>query len=328
MTDDYLVKAVAENGMFRAYAVNATNLVNEAQKIHGTWSTATAALGRTLIGTLLLSTSGLQGDGGLTVKIQGNGPVGFIVADGTADGTVKGYVHNPHVNLPLNSKGKIDVSGAVGTKGTLAVTKMTPGDKTPYTGEVNLVSGELGDDFTYYLAQSEQIPSAVGLSVFVGTDDSVEVAGGFLVQVLPGAKDSQIADLEKSIKGLPLVSHMLKDGLTPEDILKKIFADKGLKILDKMPVAYKCNCSKERFAKALASVKKDDLLEMINKDHGAQAVCQFCGKKYEFSENELKKMVADQDKQTGLRIAMRVKYNDNCDFSGKEAKRWNGKLVM
>ena len=199
MTEDYLVKAVAENGMFRAYAVNATHLVAEAQRIHGTWSAASAALGRTLIGTLLLSTSGLQGDAGLTVKIQGNGPVGFIVADGTANGTVKGYVHNPHVNLPLNSKGKIDVAGAVGHQGTLAVTKMNPGDKTPYTGEVDLVSGELGDDFTYYLAQSEQIPSAVGLSVFVEKDDQIGVAGGFMVQVLPGAKDEQIADLEKSI---------------------------------------------------------------------------------------------------------------------------------
>ena len=294
MTEDYLVKAVAENGMFRAYAVNATHLIAEAQKIHDTWSAASAALGRTLIGTLLLSTSGLQGDAGLTVKIQGNGPVGFIVADGTADGTVKGYLHNPHLNLPLYSKGKIDVAGAVGHQGTLAVTKMNPGDKTPYTGEVNLVSGELGDDFTYYLAQSEQIPSAVGLSVFVEKDDQIGVAGGFMVQVLPGAKDEQIADLEKAIKDLPLVSEMLRDGDTPEDILKRIFADKELKILDKMPVKYQCNCSKERFAKALASVKKADLQEMITKDHGAQAVCQFCGKQYEFTEDELKAMIAAQ----------------------------------
>ena len=257
MAEDYLVKAVAENGMFRTYAVNATQLVTKAQEIHDTWSAASAALGRTLIGTLLLATSGLQGEAGMTVKIQG--------------------------------------TGAVGTQGTLSVTKMTPGDKTPYTGEVNLVSGELGDDFTYYLAQSEQIPSAVGLSVFVEKDDSIDVAGGFMVQVLPGAKDEQIADLEKSIKELPLVSEMLRDGDTPEDILKKIFAGKELKILDKMPVKYECNCSKERFAKALASVKKSDLEEMIAKDHGAEAVCQFCGKKYEFSEDELKAMLKDKD---------------------------------
>lgn len=287
MAEDYLVKGVAENGMFRAYAVNATHLVAEAQKIHGTWSAASAALGRTLVGTLLLATSGLQGEAALTVKVQGNGPVGFIVADGTADGTVKGYVHNPHVNLPLNAKGKIDVAGAVGTEGTLSVTKMNPGDKTPYTGEVNLVSGELGDDFTYYLAQSEQIPSAVGLSVFVEKDDSIGVAGGFLVQVLPGAKDEQIADLEKAIQNLPLVSEMLRDGDTPEEILKKIFAGKELKILEKMPVKYECDCSKERFAKAFSSIAPQDMEKLINEDHHAEAVCRFCGKKYEFNEQEL-----------------------------------------
>lgn len=295
MSEDYLVKAVADNDMFRAYAVNATNVVKEAQRIHDTWSASSAALGRTLVGTLLLSTAGLQGEAGMTVKVQGNGPVGFIVADGTANGTVKGYIHNPHVNLPLNSKGKIDVAGAVGKQGTLSVTKMAPGDKTPYTGEVNLVSGELGDDFTYYLAQSEQIPSAVGLSVFVNKDDSIRVAGGFMVQVLPGAKDDQISDLEKSIKSLPLIPELLRDGKTPEDILKMIFKGKELKILDKMPVKYECNCSKERFAHALASVKKSDLEDMINRDHGAEAVCQFCGKKYEFSEDELKAMLAKKD---------------------------------
>lgn len=294
MADDYLVKSVAEHGMFRAYAVRATNLVEEGHEIHDTWSTASAAFGRTLIGTLLLATSGLQGKEGLTVKVQGNGPVGYIVADGTAQGTVKGYLHNPHVNLPANAKGKLDVSGAVGKQGTLSVTKMAPGDKTPYTGEVNLVSGELGDDFTYYLVQSEQIPSAMGLSVYVDTDDRVTMAGGFLVQVLPGASDEQISALEKSIKGLPLVSDMLRSGDTPEDILKKIFAGQDLKILDKMPVAYKCDCSKERFANALASVKKADLEAMINEDHGAQAVCQFCGKKYDFSEQELKDLLAQR----------------------------------
>ena len=189
---DYLVKSTAANGMFRAYAVDATNLVNEAHRIHDTWSAATAALGRSLVGTLLLSTSGLQGQGRLTAKIQGNGPVEYIVCDGDAAGNVRGYVKNPHVNLPLNAKGKIDVKGAVGTEGVLSITKFTPGDKTPYTGEVNLVSGELGEDFTYYLAQSEQIPSAMGLSVFVNPDETVEVAGGFLVQAVPGDSDEAL----------------------------------------------------------------------------------------------------------------------------------------
>ena len=293
---DYLVKSISKDGKFRAYAVNASQLVEKAHEIHDTWSASSAALGRTLIGTLLLATASLQGEAGMTVKIQGDGPVGFIVADGTAQGTVKGYMGNNHVSLPANEKGKIDVSGAVGKHGKLSVTKMAPGDKTPYTGQVNLVSGELGDDFTYYLAQSEQIPSAVGLSVFVNPDESIEVAGGFMIQVLPGASDEEISKLEKKLKDLPLVSEMLRDGDTPEDILKRIFGDQ-LKILDRMPVSYRCDCSKERFAHALASIAKKDLEKMINEDHHAEAVCQFCGKKYEFSEQELKDIYDKMDQE-------------------------------
>ena len=198
--NDYLVKSTAMNGMFRAYAVNASHLVEQAHTMHDTWSASSAALGRTLVGTTLLATAGLQGAGRLTVKIQGDGPVGFIVADGDAAGNVRGYIKQPHVNLPLNAQGKIDVKGAVGTNGVLSVTKMAPGDKTPYTGEVELVSGELGEDFTYYLAQSEQIPSAMGVSVFVNSDDSIAVAGGFLVQALPGASDEALQTLEQSLK--------------------------------------------------------------------------------------------------------------------------------
>ncbi|WP_267202132.1 Hsp33 family molecular chaperone HslO [Limosilactobacillus kribbianus] len=297
-TTDYLVKSITKDGKFRAYAVNATQLVERAHEIHDTWSTASAALGRSLIGTLLLASAGLEGDSVMKVQIQGNGPVGYIVVDGNAHGTVKGYMGNPHVNLPANAKGKLDVAGAVGKQGTLSVTKMAPGDKTPYTGEVNLVSGELGDDFTYYLAQSEQIPSAVGLSVFVDTDDSIEVAGGFMIQVLPGAADEAISKLEKTLKDLPLVSEMLRDGDTPEDILKKIFGD-DLKILDQMPVRYECDCSKQRFAHALESISTKDLKKLIEEDHHAETVCRFCGKKYEFSEEELQllydKKVADAE---------------------------------
>lgn len=302
-TTDYLVKSMNKDGMFRAYAVNATQLVEKAHEIHDTWSASSAALGRTLIGTLLLATSSLQGEAGMTVKIQGNGPVGFIVADGTAQGTVKGYMGNPHVSLPANAQGKIDVGQAVGNQGTLSVTKMAPGDKTPYTGEVKLVSGELGDDFTYYLAQSEQIPSAMGLSVFVKSDESIEVAGGFMIQVMPGASDEAIAKLESRLKDLPMVSQMLREGDTPEDILKRIFED-DLKILETMPVRYECDCSKERFAHALASIAPKDLKKIIDEDHHAETVCQFCGKKYDFDEDELKQIYAqvtakdDQESET------------------------------
>lgn len=284
---DYLVKSLIDNGMFRAYVVDATATVAEAQKRHDTWNTATAALGRTLIGTMLLSTSLLKGDEKLTVKVNGHGPVGAIVADGNADGTVKGYLQYPHTSLPLNTKHKLDVKKAVGTAGMLTVTK-DQGLGQPYTGQVPLVSGELGEDFTYYLAKSEQIPSAVGVSVFVEPDNSVKVAGGFMVQVMPGATDKAISRLEQRLKSMPMVSELLLAGQTPEDILKLLFKDEEVKILQKMPVAFKCDCSKDRFAAALASVSTAAIQEMIDEDHGAEAVCHFCGNKYHFSEDELR----------------------------------------
>jgi len=287
---DYLVKSVAGHEMFRAYAVNATNIVAEAQRRHDTWSAASAALGRSLVGTLLLSSSVLKGDDQLTVKINGDGPVGGIVVDGNAKGTVKGYLQNPHVHLPLNDKHKIDVKAAVGSNGYLAVTKLQ-GVGEPFTGQVPLVSGELGEDFTYYLAQSEQIPSAVGLSVFVNEDNTIGVAGGFLVQVLPNATDEAISSLESKLKDLPLVSQLLRDGKTPEDILNLLF-DGDVKVLDKMPVKFACDCSKERFAESLMALPKHEVQAMIDEDQGAEAVCHFCGEKYQFSVAELQAVLS------------------------------------
>lgn len=287
---DYLVKSLVAGGMFRAYAVDATNTVAEAQRRHDTWSAATAALGRTLIGTTLLSTSLLKGDEKLTVKVNGHGPVGAIVVDGNANGTVKGYLQYPHTSLPLNAKHKLDVKKAVGTQGMLTVTK-DQGLGQPYTGQVPLISGELGEDFTYYLAKSEQIPSSVGVSVFVEPDNSVKVAGGFMIQVMPGATDEAIARLEKRLKEMPMVSELLLDGQKPEDILRLLFKDEEIQILQKLPVAFKCDCSKDRFAAALASVSATAIQEMIDQDHGAEAVCHFCGNKYQFSEDDLREIL-------------------------------------
>ena len=287
---DYLVKSLAFDGQIRAYAVDATETVSTAQKLHDTWSAASAALGRSLVGTLLLASASLQGDETMTVKINGNGPVGGIVVDGNANGTVKGYVQNPHVHLPLNDKHKIDVKGAVGTEGFLAVTKDL-GLKEPFTGQVPLVSGELGEDFTYYLAKSEQIPSSVGLSVFVNNDNSIETAGGFMIQVMPGAKEEIISKIEKQLAEIPMVSEMMRDGKKPEDILNEILGAENVKILDKMPVSYHCDCSRERFLGVLTSLPTDQLQEMADEDHGAEAVCHFCGKKYQFTEDELRKII-------------------------------------
>ena len=287
---DYLVKSLAFDGQIRAYAVDATETVSTAQKLHDTWSAASAALGRSLVGTLLLASASLQGDETMTVKINGNGPVGGIVVDGNANGTVKGYVQNPHVHLPLNDKHKIDVKGAVGTEGFLAVTKDL-GLKEPFTGQVPLVSGELGEDFTYYLAKSEQIPSSVGLSVFVNSDNSIETAGGFMIQVMPGAKEETISQIEKRLAEIPMVSEMMRDGKKPEDILNEILGAENVKVLDKMPVSYHCDCSRERFLGVLTSLPTDQLQEMADEDHGAEAVCHFCGKKYQFTEDEFRNII-------------------------------------
>lgn len=287
---DYLVKSLVYEGQLRAYAVDATQIVREVQEKQDTWSAASAAIGRTLVGTILLSAASLKDEGKMTVRINGDGPVGGIVVDANYKGEVKGYIQHPHIHLPLNNNHKIDVKGAVGTTGFLSVTKDL-GLKEPFTGQVDLVSGELGEDFTYYLAKSEQIPSAVGLSVFVNEDNSIETAGGFMIQVLPGAQDEILNKLEKRLQNMEPISTITRKKKAPEDILKEIFTEKNIKFLSKEKFIYKCDCSKKRFAQILATLPVGDIEEMIAQDHGAQAICHFCSNKYNFSEEELKEIV-------------------------------------
>ena len=273
---DYLVKAIDKTKNLRLITVNAKGLVGEAQKRHDTWSASSAVLGRTLIGGLLLSAALLKDKDELTVRLLGNGPVGA---------TVKGYIQNPHIALPPKKDGHIDVARAVG-EGWLEVTK-DQGLKEPYTGQVPIVSGEIAEDFTYYLAKSEQIPSAVGLSVFVEPNNSIGAAGGFVLQALPGATDEQLAQVEKRIKALPNLSTLFLDGMTPENLAERILGT-DCKILAKEDVAFSCDCSKEKYSKILATLKPGQLKEMIEKDHGAELVCRFCKEKYHFTEDELK----------------------------------------
>lgn len=284
---DYLVRALAFDGTIRATAVRATQTVSTAQKAHDTWSAASAALGRTLVAGLLLGATQQKGDTKLTIKVQGNGPGGSIIVDADAHGHVKGYIQNPEVSLPLNEKGKIDVRGVVGTEGSLTVIKDL-GLKEPFTGQVPLISGELGEDFTYYMAASEQIPSSVGLSVLVDTDDSIRAAGGFMIQVMPGATEETIAEVEKRIAEIPYVSHLIDEGETPENILNRLLGEENIEILDREPVSFECNCSKEKFAQALQNIGGQELDAMIEEDHGAEAVCHFCNKHYHFTEDELR----------------------------------------
>lgn len=289
---DYIASALSRDTHFRIFAVDATETVREAQRRHDTWSAASAALGRTLVATALLAVSGLKNrDDLLTVRIKGDGPVGSIITDGTEIGTVRGYVQEPHVSLPLNLVGKIDVARAVGKHGMLAVTKDI-GVGEPFTGQVPLVSGELAEDFTYYLAKSEQIPAAVGLSVFVNADNSVQVAGGFMLQALPGADDAELAALEANVKTLPLVSEMLKSGLTPEQIIQRIAGDVPVQFLDTRSLRFACNCSKAHFGDIMATLPHDQLQEMIDEDGGAETTCKFCGNQYHYSVADLEALVA------------------------------------
>lgn len=288
--NDYLVKALCFDGQIRAMAVRSTEAVAEAQKRHDTWRAATAALGRTMSASLMLGAMH-KNDEKLTVKVQGNGPIGAIVVDVDAKGNVKGYPKNPYVNLPANAQGKIDVRGAVGTDGFISVIKDL-GLKEPVTGQVPLVSGELAEDFTYYLANSEQVPSAVGLSVLVDNekDDCVKAAGGFMIQVMPGATEETIIEIEKRIADIPMVSKLLDAGESPEEILYRLLGKENVTILEKSPVQFYCDCSKERFASAIITLGAKEIQEMIDEDHGAEAVCHFCGEKYHYDEEELTKL--------------------------------------
>ncbi|MFK4566157.1 Hsp33 family molecular chaperone HslO [Enterococcus sp. UD-01] len=283
--EDYLVKALCYKGSIRAYVVCATETISEAQRRHDTWSSSTAALGRTMVGALLLGAT-LKGDDKLTVKIHGNGPAGSIIVDSDGSGNTKGYIRNPHVSLKLNKNGKIDVRGAVGNEGIFTVIKDL-GLKETFSGQTPIVSGEIGEDFTYFMAVSEQIPSAVGLSVLVDTDETVRAAGGFMIQVMPGADEKTIDFIEQRLQEVPLISRLIDEGESPEGILERLLGKDEIEILEKMPVQFKCDCSKEKFATAIIAVGIDEINAMIEEDHGAEAVCQFCGNKYHYTEQEL-----------------------------------------
>lgn len=242
---DRLIRGTAMNGRVRAFAVQTTELVEELRRRHDTFPTATAAMGRTVTAAAIMGAM-LKGEEKLTIQVKGDGPIGQVVADANAKGEVRGYVSNPHVHLPSNSMGKLDVAGAVGTEGFVNVTKDL-GLKEPYRGSVPIISGELGEDFTYYFAKSEQTPSAVGVGVLVDTDNSVIVAGGFIVQLLPGLTDDEITVIEKAIGTMPQVTSLLDEGHGLEELLRRVLPD--VQIMDEMDIHFHCECSRERVEK-------------------------------------------------------------------------------
>ncbi len=280
-----IIRAIEEWGNFKISFIDSRDIVNTAQKIHNTSPVVTAALGRTLTVTALMGASLKSATDNMTVYIKGDGPLQGMVTAADGSGMVKGYVYEPLVDIPLKN-GKLDVGGAIG-RGSLAISKDL-GLKEPYLGQVPLVTGEIGEDFTYYFAKSEQIPTAIALGVLVDTDLSARQAGGFMVQMLPGAEDEAINILEKNLASLPPVTTMLEDGMTGEEIMEAVTKGLVLQYLDPAEYEYRCDCSDEKISRALISMGADELLDMIEKDGGAEITCQFCPKVYRLSADDLR----------------------------------------
>lgn len=281
---DILIRGTAMNGSVRAFAVNTTHLVEQLRERHDTWATATAAFGRTLTAGAMMGAM-LQDQEKLTIQVKGNGPIGQIVVDANAKGEVRGYVDNPHVQLPSNAYGKLDVAGAVGTEGTIYIIKDL-GLKEPYRGSVPIISGELGEDFTYYFATSEQTPSAVAVGVLVNPDHSVKVAGGFIIQMLPGASDEQVTFIEERLSKQAPVTTLLDQGVSLEQMLLDILPD--FKVAEeKLPIVFRCQCSHERVEQTLISLGKKEIDDIIKDSGNAEVVCHFCNEAYVFGAEEL-----------------------------------------
>ena len=287
---DHIVRAITADGFVKAMAIASTDLVERARSIHHTTPTATAALGRVLTAASMMGNLQKVENGALTLQIKGGGPLGTILATSDAIGNVRGYVHNPSITLLEKYAGKLDVGAAVGTNGMLTVIRDLQ-MKEPYVGSVALVSGEIADDVTAYFAQSEQTPTACALGVLVDTDQSVKVAGGYLIQLLPGAPDAVIDKLEQGIQRAGAVTPMLAEGLTPEASLRRVIADFELKFLEETPVEYRCYCSRERVAATLITIGKKDLQELADGNEPIRIECQFCDAVYEFSPQEIRELL-------------------------------------
>ena len=286
MSQDYIVRATAAQQQLRVFAITSRDLVEQGRKIHNTSPVATAALGRLLTAGAMMGSMMKGNKDVLTLQIECGGPIGGVTVTADANANVKGYVNQPNVIIPANKDGKLDVSGAIGP-GFLNVIRDI-GMKEPYNGQVHLVSGEIAEDLTYYYATSEQIPSSVGLGVLLDKENFVKQAGGFIIQVMPFAEDEVIDKVEESLKHIHSVTSLLEQGMTPENMLHHLLGDLDLEILDRMPAQYACNCSKERVAKAIASIGRADLEDMIQAGETIETNCQFCGSHYYFTTEELK----------------------------------------
>ena len=285
---DYIVRATAADGCIRAFCATTRELVEYARNCHNTSPVVTAALGRTLTAGAIMGSMQKGDDDLLTIQLRGSGPMKGITVTADSKANVKGYPLVADVLIPANSKGKLDVSGAIGV-GVLSVIK-DMGLKDPYVGQVELISGEIAEDLAYYFTSSEQVPSAVSLGVLMNRDNTVRQSGGLIIQALPGAGDEVITDLETRLSGIPSMTQMLEEGRTPEDILTDILGDSALQILDTIPARFACNCDRQRVEKVVISLGRKELKKMIDDGEPVELKCHFCNKAYEFSQDELLKL--------------------------------------
>ncbi len=287
---DYAIRAIDETGSIRIFVASTTNLVEEARRIHNTTPVATAALGRVLTASLLMGNTLKNDQDKLSFQITGDGQIKSVIAISNSKGEAKGYISNPHADLPLKSKGKLDVGGAIGN-GKLTVIKDL-GMREPYVGQTALVSGEIAEDLAHYFALSDQQPSVVALGVLVDTDYTVKASGGYIIQVLPDALEEVIAKLEDNISNVEPISSMIDKGFTPEQVLETVCKGLEMKILEKKDLKFVCDCCEERMERALVSIGEKDLTEIIQEDEKAEICCEFCDTKYNFNKEQLENLLA------------------------------------
>ncbi len=287
---DQLVRAITAGGMVKAVAVSTRELTERARNIHKTLPVGTAALGRTLAAASMMGNALKAPDASLTLQIKGGGPLGTILAVSDAAGDVRGYVQNPHIDLPLREDGKLDVGAAVGCDGTLTVIKDLR-MKEPYVGSVGLLGGEIAEDLAAYFVESEQIPTACALGVLVDRDQSVKAAGGYLIQLLPGAGEDVISKVEGGVLAAGAVTGLLDRGLSPAELLRTVLPDFEVEILETCPITYRCYCSRDRVERALISMGVAELEDMLAQQGGCELGCQFCDETYRFSAQELRELL-------------------------------------
>lgn len=289
---DYLIKAIDETGNIRVLIASTSHMVENARLTHNTSPTATAALGRSLTAGAIMGSMMKNENDVLTLKISGEGPIGSILVVGNNHGEIKGYADYPYADVESKGNGKLDVGRLVGKNGSLTIT-MDLGLKEPYVGKSELISGEIAEDLAYYYMMSEQQPSAVALGVLVDKDISVKAAGGYIIQLLPDVSEEEIVKIENAIGEIEPISKLIDQGLSPEDIMEKLFKDFQMKILDKVKLDYTCDCNRERIEAVLKSIGEKEIQSMIDEDGKAEVVCHFCNTKHAFSKEELEKLILE-----------------------------------